>query len=601
MSTILVVDDMAIFRDPIASTLQAAGYKTLKAAAGKEALVVIRTSRPDLVLLDVAMPGLDGLSVLKEMRGDPAIAAIPVIMLTALSDKAKVLQAASLGVRDYMLKSQFSLKELLQRVAKHVGKPGLAGATPVAGAPAPAPQARATFIAAPPTIAASTPTATVQTSAIHLQPVQPDVTVERLLTRDEALLRAEKMMQGKTLSGVVAQVITLATSQRSDNAQLAEVIARDAILAARVLQVANTAAYASGSGVVSTIPEAIRNVGCNTVRNIAAAVGVVDAMPEVGGDGFNPIRCWQHSFAVAQLCERLSPRREGEEDGLAYLVGLCHDLGEILFHTHFTKEYQQVMALHARAGKSRATLERQVLGVSRGELVSTIFRSMGLPEAVRRPVEAFHDTTSSGAVRDPLARVLLLAEWYANGSLLASSESSAVAPIPKPAAKAIFGTPDPESPDPEQLRSEAYALTAMLARLSRSAEAELTKPLYPRGNASLWVARDPALSAFDSVTAALTSLAEVDVHDRLPRSDEAADVAAIVVIARSMRVAGFTGADIRNVRSIGDATLPVLWLVGTTDDATDYGDMQPVQYPVALEVLAAFTAKLSGTVVARAA
>jgi HD-like signal output (HDOD) protein len=420
-----------------------------------------------------------------------------------------------------------------------------------------------------------------------------------MLTREEALGRAERMMQGKTLSGVVAQVIALATSPRADTAQLAEVIARDAILAARVLQVANSAAYASGRGVVNTISEAIRNVGCNTVRNIAAAVGIFDAMPESGDDGFNPIRCWQHSFAVAQLCERLCLEGGAQESGVAYLVGLCHDLGEILFHTQFAREYQQVTAQNPQTARARQALERQVLGVTRGELISTIFRNMDLPDSVRGPVEAFHDMASGAALRDPLARMLLLAEWYANGSLLASSESASVAPVPKAVAKVIVGTPDPQSPDPFQLRAEVYAMTAMLARMSRAAEAALTKPMYAQAGAQIWLARDPVLSSFDGITAALTSLARVKVQDRLPSEDESAGVAAIVAVAKSSGTAGFAGTEIRKARTLRGGQLPAMWLVGTIDDATDYGaDLRAVQYPVPLDVLASFTASLSHTAAA---
>jgi CheY-like chemotaxis protein/HD-like signal output (HDOD) protein len=613
MSTILVVDDMAIFRDPIALSLQAAGYQVLKAADGKEALASLRAQRPDLVLLDVAMPGLDGMSVLAEMRNDPALASIPVIMLTALSDKAQVLQAASHGVRDYLLKSQFSLQDLLQRVKKHLAKPVPSPAP--AATPPPAPAAAPNAVATPNPLASDVARARrVAHQAVSREPSQPaskvaaqpapasaapvaaapDVVIPRLLTRDESLARAERMMQGKSLSGVVAQVISLATSPRADNAQLAEVIARDAILAARVLQVANTAAYASGRGVVGTIPEAIRNVGCNTVRNIAAAVGVFDAMPESGGDGFNPIRSWQHSFAVAQLCERFCPSQNAPDGGTAYLVGLCHDLGEILFHTHFASEYRQVVELHARTGRPRATLERQLLGVTRGELVSTIFRGMDLPEKVRRPVEAFHDGANAGTLRDPLVRVLMLAEWYANGALLTGSpEAAFVSPLAKPVAKAIAGDPHPPVPDPVQLRSEVFALTAMLARLSRAAELELTKPLYGQSGARVWVARDPAFSPLDPLAAAVASLARAEVHDALPTSDEAAAIDGVVVIARNIGVAGFTDAEIHASRTIRGRTLPALWLVGTIDGHADFTDLRPLTYPVTLDALASFVSQLA--------
>jgi DNA-binding response OmpR family regulator len=117
---ILVVDDMASFREPIAASLRLAGYETISAADGEEALHLTRQRHPDLILLDLAMPKLDGLAFLNRLRDESAIAATPVILLSAMCDMSKVLAASELGVKDYLLKSRFQLKELLARVEKHL-------------------------------------------------------------------------------------------------------------------------------------------------------------------------------------------------------------------------------------------------------------------------------------------------------------------------------------------------------------------------------------------------------------------------------------------------------------------------------------------------
>ena len=116
MSTILVVDDMAVFREPIAAALRQKGYQTVCAGDGLEALNAAREHPPDLVLLDLAMPAMDGLAVLKAMRADPTLQEIPVILLTAVAERDTVIKAARLGADAYLLKSQFSLDELLGRV-----------------------------------------------------------------------------------------------------------------------------------------------------------------------------------------------------------------------------------------------------------------------------------------------------------------------------------------------------------------------------------------------------------------------------------------------------------------------------------------------------
>jgi len=143
MTKILVVDDMPIFRDPIAASLRLAGFDTVCASNGQEALAAMRAHRPGLVLLDVSMPVMDGLACLRAIRADPELAKTPIILFTALSDKQHVMEARKLGVQEYLLKSSFSLKDLLVRVLKYTGKPEKPAAPKLQQAPAQEPPAPA--------------------------------------------------------------------------------------------------------------------------------------------------------------------------------------------------------------------------------------------------------------------------------------------------------------------------------------------------------------------------------------------------------------------------------------------------------------------------
>ncbi len=122
---ILVVDDTVIFRDSIAVALRRRGYDTLLASNGQEALQLVRAHEPDLILLDVAMPVMGGLRCLKELRPDQQFRDIPVIILTAMSEREAINGAGQMGVQGYLLKSQFSLKDMLAQVDEllHVAVP----------------------------------------------------------------------------------------------------------------------------------------------------------------------------------------------------------------------------------------------------------------------------------------------------------------------------------------------------------------------------------------------------------------------------------------------------------------------------------------------
>ncbi len=111
----LVVDDDRDIRDLVTFKLEQAGYEVRQAEDGLQALEAVRAWSPDLVVLDVMMPGLSGVDVTRELRADPATAATPVILLTAKAQEADVETGFVSGADDYVVKP-FSPRELVSRV-----------------------------------------------------------------------------------------------------------------------------------------------------------------------------------------------------------------------------------------------------------------------------------------------------------------------------------------------------------------------------------------------------------------------------------------------------------------------------------------------------
>ena len=109
---ILVVDDEPDLRDAVRVYLEMHGYSVLQAADGQEAVEKVRTTLPDLVVLDVMMPVMDGIATLQQLR---TLSAVPVIMLTVKGDEDDKVRALRLGADDYVTKP-FSQRELLARI-----------------------------------------------------------------------------------------------------------------------------------------------------------------------------------------------------------------------------------------------------------------------------------------------------------------------------------------------------------------------------------------------------------------------------------------------------------------------------------------------------
>jgi two-component system, OmpR family, KDP operon response regulator KdpE len=123
MGLVLLIDDAAICREPIAAALEAHGMTVTCASNGKEALARLQERRPDAILLELGLPDMDGIILLRQLRSNRAWGTIPVVVLTSQTRKPMVVAAAEMGVKDYLLKSQFSLPDLLKRLDRYMPVP----------------------------------------------------------------------------------------------------------------------------------------------------------------------------------------------------------------------------------------------------------------------------------------------------------------------------------------------------------------------------------------------------------------------------------------------------------------------------------------------
>ncbi|MCB1189125.1 MAG: hybrid sensor histidine kinase/response regulator [Leptospiraceae bacterium] len=119
LSSILMVDDNLQNLQVLGNTLRDHGFIPIAAVNGIEALEFVKRKIPDLILLDIMMPGMDGFEVCKKLKEDPFTQEIPIIFLTALSETESVVKGFELGAVDYITKP-FNKKELITRVNTHL-------------------------------------------------------------------------------------------------------------------------------------------------------------------------------------------------------------------------------------------------------------------------------------------------------------------------------------------------------------------------------------------------------------------------------------------------------------------------------------------------
>ena len=116
MQKIVVAEDDKLISHSLCDALKAEGYEAAAAFDGEEAVEKIAEIMPDLVLLDIMMPKLDGISVLRQIKANPSTARISVVVLTNIGDVETISKIVEAGGADYLLKSDQSVDDIIQKV-----------------------------------------------------------------------------------------------------------------------------------------------------------------------------------------------------------------------------------------------------------------------------------------------------------------------------------------------------------------------------------------------------------------------------------------------------------------------------------------------------
>ena len=120
LKAVLIVEDEAVLRDLLSQRLSQEGYAVEIAKDGEEGLRIMRESNPDLVLLDIVMPKLDGFEVLRFMNNDPRLRRIPVVVISNSGQMTELELAKELGARDVLIKTEFDPREVIDKVRQYI-------------------------------------------------------------------------------------------------------------------------------------------------------------------------------------------------------------------------------------------------------------------------------------------------------------------------------------------------------------------------------------------------------------------------------------------------------------------------------------------------
>ncbi|MFA6255496.1 MAG: response regulator [Patescibacteria group bacterium] len=118
---ILLVEDDEFLAELYATKLNLEGYEVALATDGEKGLKMVKEKMPDLILLDIILPKMDGFEILKNIKADKALRNLPVILLTNLSQKDEIKKGLDLGANDYLIKAHFMPSEVVKKIKKTIG------------------------------------------------------------------------------------------------------------------------------------------------------------------------------------------------------------------------------------------------------------------------------------------------------------------------------------------------------------------------------------------------------------------------------------------------------------------------------------------------
>ena len=118
---VLIIEDDKFLRDLMAQKLVAEGYDVIEAMDGEKGLESAKQEKPDLILLDLILPGIDGFEILANVKADQNISQIPVVILSNLGQAGDVDRSLRLGAKSYMIKAHFTPAEIIAKVKEIIG------------------------------------------------------------------------------------------------------------------------------------------------------------------------------------------------------------------------------------------------------------------------------------------------------------------------------------------------------------------------------------------------------------------------------------------------------------------------------------------------
>lgn len=382
--TVLIVEDNPQIRRVIEIFLIRRGFEVIMASDGQEGVQTALNQKPDLILLDLNLPIMSGFDVIKVIKGRKILKDTPVLAITALQEREKVIKAISLGFDDYLIKP--ITKELLfERIEKALSK-----------------------------IERKMPDETSTNKEKPAEEKQEYSIMEDI--KDKPVLEkintvVEKSDSLIALPFVISKVLKISQDESAGAKQLAMAIQTDAAITAVVLRRANSAYYGA-RGKIKDVADAVIRMGFKETRSLVLGLSFMKFFSDKGKQGgLNHIEFWKHGLAVAAFSRILATAARMSSVEVAFTAGLLHDLGKVIFAEYLADDYTPVFNYCVENDVLIRKHEEESLGATHQEVGCRLAEKWQLPEEIVETIKNHHSVEKPSASN--LAKIVHLADALA--------------------------------------------------------------------------------------------------------------------------------------------------------------------------------------------
>ena len=363
--TVLLVDDNPALLKLLAKYMKDNGYEVLTSLDGLSAIEQAVAHKPHTIVLDIMMPGVDGVLVLKQLKSSQITKGIPVIMLTGISDKEKVLETIKEGAAEYVVKGATNTIELCKRIAAWVEK-------------------------RKEEVEKEAEMASLEADSENQEHESGLAKRERAIAEWDLRDIIKKMSARKTCPKAIAKIISTALNPDATIREWDKIIEKYRGIANLIHKLTTTSLIGKPFE-CEKAEDAVAKIGVSRLRSLAISLAFLFTYGlRMSDDIEEQYLEWRHALKVGVIARSLALACSPGNVDTAFAAGMLHDVGKSIFREQIAEEFKVVRKDWEATRDPSVTIEKAIIGVDHAEYSGHILKGWEMPPELVEPIALHH-------------------------------------------------------------------------------------------------------------------------------------------------------------------------------------------------------------------